>query len=157
MIRFFNVSKAYPGGQLALSDVSFQVPRGQFAFLTGPSGAGKTTLLKLIFREEAPSQGQVLVNGRNVSSLPPSKIPYLRRTIGVVFQDFRLIPRKTILENVSFLPRVLGMEREEQKRLAHGALSSVGLGSRLGAFPLELSGGEQQRVAIARALIQQPE
>ncbi|HEX4952192.1 MAG TPA: cell division ATP-binding protein FtsE [Thermoanaerobaculia bacterium] len=157
MIRFFNVTKTYPGGQLALDDVSFHVPRGEFAFLTGPSGAGKTTLLKLIFREEAPSTGQIVVNGRNVSSIPARKIPFLRRTIGVVFQDFRLIPRKTVLENVTFLPRVLGMDREHQRRLAHDALSRVGLGSRLSAFPLQLSGGEQQRVAIARALINQPE
>ncbi len=157
MIRFFNVTKAYPGGQLALDDVSFHVRRGEFAFLTGPSGAGKTTLLKLIFREEAPSVGQIVVNGRNVSSIPARKIPFLRRTIGVVFQDFRLIPRKTVLENVTFLPRVLGMDREQERRLAHEALSRVGLGSRLSAFPLQLSGGEQQRVAIARALINQPE
>jgi cell division transport system ATP-binding protein len=157
MIRFFNVSKSYPGGQLALSDVNLHVRRGDFAFLTGPSGAGKTTLLKLIFREEAPDNGQVVVNGRNVSSLPAKKIPFLRRTLGVVFQDFRLIARKTVLENVTFLPRVLGVDREEQRRLAHEALSRVGLGSRLSAFPLQLSGGEQQRVAIARALIHRPD
>lgn len=157
MIQFFNVGKRYPGGQHALRELSFEIPRGQFVFLTGPSGAGKTTLLKLIFREEIPSEGQIVVNGRNVSSVPPGKIPFLRRTIGVVFQNFRLIPRKTVFENVSFLPRILGADAATQKKLAHEALDRVGLGHRLGSFPLELSGGEQQRVAIARALINEPE
>jgi cell division transport system ATP-binding protein len=157
VIRFFNVSKRYPGGQSALAGLSFHIPRGEFVFLTGPSGAGKTTLLKLIFRQEAPSEGQILVNGRNVSSIPRSKIPYLRRTMGVVFQDFRLIGRKTVLENVTFLPQVLGVDREGRRRLAYEALRRVGLADRAGAFPPQLSGGEQQRVAIARAIINQPE
>ncbi len=157
MIRFFNVGKLYPGGQTALSEVSFHIPRGEFVFLTGASGAGKTTLLKLIFRQEVPSEGQILVNGRNVASLPRSKIPYLRRTLGVVFQDFRLIPRKTAFENVSYLPRVLGVDRSAQRKLAYQALRRVGLAHRMNAFPAELSGGEQQRVAIARAIINEPE
>ena len=157
MIRFFHVGKRYPGGQSALDDVTFHVPRGQFAFLTGPSGAGKTTLLKLIFREEVPSEGQILVNGRNVASLPRAKIPYLRRTLGVVFQDFRLIPRKTVFENVSYLPRILGHDRKAQKKMAYQALRRVGLAHRMQAFPAELSGGEQQRVAIARAVLAEPE
>jgi cell division transport system ATP-binding protein len=157
VIQFFNVSKLYPGGQTALADVSFEIPRGQFVFLTGPSGAGKTTLLKLIFREEVPSEGQIVVNGRNVSSIPRRKIPYLRRTLGIVFQDFRLIPRKTVFENVTYLPRILGRDGKTQKRMAYQALRRVGLAHRLNAFPLELSGGEQQRVALARALINEPE
>jgi cell division transport system ATP-binding protein len=157
LIQFFHVGKQYPGGQTALDDVTFDIPRGQFVFLTGASGAGKTTLLRMIFREEVPSTGQILVNGRNVSSIPRSKIPYLRRTIGVVFQDFRLIARKTIFENVSYLPRVLGTSVQEQKKLAYQALRRVGLAHRLNAFPPELSGGEQQRVAIARALINDPD
>ena len=157
MIQFHRVTKRFPGGQAALEDVSFDIPRGQFVFLTGASGAGKTTLLKLIFREETPSEGQILVNGRNVSSIPASKIPYLRRSIGVVFQDFRLIPRKTIFENVVYLPRILGLDAKEQKRVAFQALRRVGLAHRANAFPLQLSGGEQQRVAIARALINEPE
>jgi cell division transport system ATP-binding protein len=157
LIQFFHVSKCYPGGQTALDDVTFHVPRGQFVFLTGASGAGKTTLLRMIFREEVPSSGQILVNGRNVSSIPPSKIPYLRRTIGVVFQDFRLIARKTVFENVTYLPRVLGVDAQGQKRLAYAALRRVGLAHRLNAFPPELSGGEQQRVAVARALINEPD
>ncbi len=157
MIQFFRVCKNYPGGQRALDDVSFQIPRGQFTFLTGPSGAGKTTLLKLIFREEVPSDGQILVNGRNVASIPPAKIPFLRRTLGIVFQDFRLIRRKTVLENVAFLPRLLGHDAREQREMAEEALLQVRLAHRLHAYPQELSGGEQQRVAIARALINQPD
>jgi cell division transport system ATP-binding protein len=157
LIQFFHVSKRFPGGQSALEDVSFDIARGQFVFLTGASGAGKTTLLRLIFREEVPSDGQIVVNGRNVGSVPASKIPYLRRTIGVVFQDFRLIGRKTVFENVSYLPRVLGLETRQQKQLAYHALRRVGLAHRMNAFPPELSGGEQQRVAIARALINAPD
>jgi cell division transport system ATP-binding protein len=157
VIQFFQVSKRYPGGQTALDQVSFEIARGQFVFLTGPSGAGKTSLLRLIFREDVPTEGQILVNGRNVSSIPPAKIPYLRRTIGVVFQDFRLIPRKTVFENVTYLPRILGADLKTQRKVAYQALRRVGLAHRLNAFPLELSGGEQQRVAIARALINEPD
>jgi cell division transport system ATP-binding protein len=157
MIQFFHVHKAYPGGQRALIDVSFEISRGELVFLTGASGAGKTTLLKLIFREEVPSDGQILVNGRNVASLPWRKIPYLRRTIGVVFQDFRLISRKTVMENVGYLPRILGQDPTTRKKAAYLALRRVGLGHRLSAFPMQLSGGEQQRVAIARALVSEPE
>jgi len=157
LIQFFHVSKRYPGGQSALDDITFDIPRGQFVFLTGASGAGKTTLLRLIFREEVPSAGQILVNGRNVASIPQSKIPYLRRTIGVVFQDFRLIARKTVFENVTYLPRLLGVDLQGQKKLAYQSLRRVGLAHRLNAFPPELSGGEQQRVAIARALINEPD
>src|SRR5512134_1182609 len=101
MIQFFRVSKRYPSGQVALDDISFGIDKGEFCFLTGASGAGKTTLLRLIFREETPSEGQIVVNGRNVGAVPRSKIPYLRRSIGVVFQDFRLIERKTVSENVT--------------------------------------------------------
>ena len=157
MIQFFQVTKRYPGGQSALDRVSFHIPRGQFVFLTGASGAGKTSLLRLIFRADVPTEGQILVNGRNVSSIPPRKIPYLRRAIGVVFQDFRLIPRKTVFENVTYLPRILGVELTARKKMAYQALRRVGLAHRLNSFPQELSGGEQQRVAIARALINEPE
>jgi cell division transport system ATP-binding protein len=157
LIQFFHVGKLYPGGYSALHDVGFEIPRGQFVFLTGPSGAGKTTLLRLIFREEVPTTGQILVNGRNVASLPAGKIPYLRRTIGVVFQDFRLIARKTVFENVTYLPRILGLAPRQQKRQAYQALRRVGLAHRMNAFPPQLSGGEQQRVAVARALIGEPE
>jgi cell division transport system ATP-binding protein len=142
---------------VALRDVSLHVPKGEFCFLTGPSGAGKTTLLRLILREELPTEGQILVGGRNVSVLPKHKIPEFRRTLGVVFQDFKLLKLKTILENVGFVLRVLGVPEEERKRRAFLALRSVGLEDKLDAFPLQLSGGEQQRVAIARALINEPE
>lgn len=157
MIQCFRVSKVYPGNRIALQDISFEVSRGELVFLTGPSGAGKTTLLRLLFRGETPTGGQIVVNGRNVSSLPRRKIPFLRRTIGVVFQDFRLIPRKTVFENVSYLPLILGMARKARRRLAYETLRRVGLAHRMSAFPRELSGGEQQRVAIARAIINEPE
>lgn len=142
---------------MALREVTFALARGDFAFLQGSSGAGKTTLLKLIYRELEPTTGQIIVNGRNVSSIPRKKVPYLRRTIGVVFQDFRLIPRRTILENVGYLPQILGMGLKERKQLAYRTLRRVGLAHRMNAYPVQLSGGEQQRVAIARALINQPE
>lgn len=151
------MTKEFPGGATALHEVSFEIERGEFAILRGSSGAGKTTLLRLIFREIEPTSGQILVNGRNVSSIPPKKIPFLRRTIGVVFQDFRLIPRRTVFENVSYLPQILGLGLQERKRLAYQTLRRVGLAHRMNAFPVQLSGGEQQRVAIARALINQPE
>jgi len=157
MIQFFGVSKRYPTGQSALDGISLEIARGEFCFITGASGAGKTTLLKLIFREDIPSAGQILVNGRNVSLIPRRKIPFLRRTIGVVFQDFRLIERKTIFENVAFLPRILGLDYGRQKRVAFEALRRVGLSHRMASFPSQLSGGEKQRVAIARALINEPE
>ena len=157
MIEFFHLTKRYPGGQIGLDEVTLSIDRGQMVFLTGASGAGKTTFLKLIYCEEVPTAGSILVNGRNVSSLPRSKVPYLRRTIGVVFQSFRLIPRKTIYENVCYLPKILGMGTNEQKRLAFETLRQVGLAHRMNAFPQQLSGGEQQRVAIARSLINRPE
>ena len=160
MIQFFHVTKQYPGGpggQLALDDISLKVEREDFIFLTGASGAGKSTLLKMIYRGSVPTSGQIVVNGRNVSSLPRKKVPYLRRTMGVVFQEFRLINRKTVYENVSYLPRILGMGPSERKRLAYMTLKRVGLAHRMFSFPTDLSGGEKQRVAIARALINEPE
>lgn len=156
MIQAFHVYKQYDRESTALSDVTLHVEKGEFCFLTGPSGAGKTTFLKLVFREELPSQGQILVGGRNVTALPEGQIPVLRRSIGVVFQDFKLIKRKTILENVAFVLRILGIPRREQKRRAFTALKSVGLHHKMHAYPMQLSGGEQQRVAIARALINEP-
>lgn len=157
MIKLFHVSKRYPGGQVGLADVSLAIDRGEMVFLTGASGAGKSTFLKLIYRETVPTEGQILVNGRNVAALPSKKIPYLRRTIGIVFQEFRLIARKTVFENVAYLPKILGMSGEKQKQLAYDTLRRVGLAHRMNAFPLALSGGERQRVAIARALINEPE
>jgi cell division transport system ATP-binding protein len=156
MIQAFHVTKQYDRESQALSDVTLQIERGEFCFLTGPSGAGKTTFLKLVFREELPSQGQILVGGRNITAIPARHIPELRRSIGVVFQDFKLLKRKTILENVAFVLRILGVPAKEQKRRAFAALKSVGLHHKMHAYPLQLSGGEQQRVAIARALINEP-
>ena len=128
VIELFNVSKFYPGGQVGLKDVSLSIPKGQLVFLTGASGAGKSTFLKLIYCEELPSEGNILVNGRNVSSLPRNKIPYLRRTIGVVFQNFRLIPRKTVFENVAYLPPHprAGLEEPEEAGLRDLASSRAG-------------------------------
>jgi cell division transport system ATP-binding protein len=156
MIQAFHVYKQYDRESMALTDVTLSVAKGEFCFLTGPSGAGKRTFLKLVFREELPSQGQILVGGRNVTAIPNGQIPELRRSIGVVFQDFKLLKRKTILENVAFVLRILGIPGREQKRRAFAALKAVGLHHKMHAFPLQLSGGEQQRVAIARALMNEP-
>ena len=156
MIQLFGVSKDYGRFRHALIEVSCTIDRGEFVFLTGPSGAGKSTFLKLLFRDESPSAGQILVNGRNIGVLPPSQIPYFRRTVGVVFQDFKLIGRKTVFENVAFVQNVLGLPRAEQKRRAYHVLKRVGLHHQMNALPEELSGGEQQRVAIARAIVNEP-
>ncbi len=157
MILVHRVSKLYPGGVPALHEIDLTVERGEFVFLTGPSGAGKTTLLRILLRQEAPTAGQVFVNGRNVSGLPVSQVPALRRAIGVVFQDFKLISRKTALENVAYVLNVAGVSRAEQKERAYAALKGVGLQHRAGALPAALSGGEQQRVAIARAVVHEPD
>jgi len=156
MIRALNLAKRYPGGTTALESVNLEIERGEFVFITGPSGAGKTTLLRMFLRQELPTEGQILVNGRNVGALPSSKVPDLRRAIGVVFQDFKLISRKTALENVAYVLNVAGVPRAEQKRRAFHALRSVGLHHRLNVLPPALSGGEQQRVAIARAVVHEP-
>jgi cell division transport system ATP-binding protein len=156
MIQTFHVYKQYTKDSMALSDITVEVDKGEFVFLTGPSGAGKTTFLKLIFREETPTQGQILVNGRNVSAIPDSKIPFLRRSIGVVFQDFKLLTRKTVFENVAFVLKVMGVPKAERKRRVFQVLKQVSLHHKMHSYPLQLSGGEQQRIAIARALINEP-
>ena len=156
MIQAFHVYKQYDRDSSALSDVTLHIEKGEFCFLTGPSGAGKTTFLKLVFREELPTQGQILVGGRNITAIPRGQIPALRRSIGVVFQDFKLLKRKTILENVSFVLRILAVPAKERKRRAFQALRAVRLHHKMHVYPRQLSGDEQQRVAIARALINEP-
>ena len=146
----------YGRGTYALQNLNLSVGRGEFAFLTGPSGAGKSTLLRLLLLEERPSEGEVIVGGRNLSNLTRDEIQAYRRTVGFVFQDFKLIPTKTVFDNVSFVQRVLGRPVEEQRRNTYQVLKWVGLQHRLNALPQELSGGEQQRVAIARALVNDP-
>jgi cell division transport system ATP-binding protein len=156
MIQMYHVFKQYPPNIHALVDVTLFVEKGEFVFLTGHSGAGKSTLLRLITRAEIPSSGQILVAGRNVLALNQSKIPFFRRQIGVVFQDIKLISRKTIFENIAFILSVMGVPFQEQKKRVYQILKLVGLHHRMNALPHQLSGGEQQRVAIARALINHP-
>ncbi|HEY5611676.1 MAG TPA: cell division ATP-binding protein FtsE [Thermoanaerobaculia bacterium] len=156
MIHFYHVAKKFDAHSAALIDVSFQIEKGEFVFLTGPSGAGKSTLLKLVLRQLVPSDGQIIVNGRNLSALKRSQLPYFRREIGMVFQDFKLIERMTVLDNLAFVMTVLGVPAKEHKRKAYAVLRAVDLHHKLNSFPLQLSGGEQQRVAIARALINDP-
>jgi cell division transport system ATP-binding protein len=156
VIETQSLSKTYGRGMYALRDLSLTIDKGEFAFLTGPSGAGKSTLLRLLLLEEHPTEGDVIVGGRNLSRLTKDEIQAYRRTVGFVFQDFKLIPTKTVFENVSFVMRVLGQPIEQQRRATYQVLKWVGLQHRLNALPEELSGGEQQRVAIARALVNEP-
>lgn len=156
-VRMFHVSKSYLPGTWALHDVSLEVGRGQFVFLTGQSGAGKTTLLELLFAAERPTQGQILVLGRNIARLRGGAVPALRRRVGVVFQDFKLLPRRSVEENVGFTLDVLGTPRREARSRIFNTLRQVGLQHRRYHQPISLSGGEQQRVAIARALVGEPE
>jgi cell division transport system ATP-binding protein len=156
MIQMFNVHKVYPGNRKALIDINLHIKKGEFSFITGPSGAGKTTLIKLIFCAEHATAGQIIVNGINFAKLRASGIPALRRSIGVVFQDFKLLVSRTAYENVVFALEVTGTRPREIKRKAWQVLKLVGLQNRLDARPLELSGGEQQRIAIARAIVNDP-
>lgn len=156
MIQLYNVSKIYPNGVKALNDVTLHIKKGEFVFLVGPSGAGKSTLTKLICREELPSRGQVLVNGRNVARMKNRDVPYLRRKIGMVFQDFRLIPNKTVFENVAFALEVTGASSKEIKKVVPAVLRMVGLEKKAEMYPAHLSGGEQQRTSVARAIVNNP-
>jgi cell division transport system ATP-binding protein len=156
MIQTYHVYKTYPGGNAALSDINLRVDRGEFVFLTGPSGAGKSTLLKLLFCQEKASSGEILVDGINVSKIDRKRIPILRRRIGMIFQDFKLLNNKTVFENIAFALGILGCSKKEIKRRAWQALRLVGLHEKMDLPPLRISGGEQQRVAIARALVKDP-
>jgi len=156
MIDAREVSKMYTRGVYALHSLTLAVGKGELLFLTGPSGAGKSTLLRLLLRQEAPSGGQLIVGGRSLAKMSASQVQAYRRTVGFVFQDFKLIPSLTVYENITFVPRVLGQGLAVQRRKAFQVLKWVGLQHRMNAFPLELSGGEQQRVAVARALINDP-
>lgn len=157
MIRFENVTKVYPRGtRPALDDVSMEIERGQFVFLVGPSGSGKSTVLRLVIREEPTTSGSVLVAGHDLGLLAPRKVPRLRRQIGTVFQDFRLLPNKTVAQNVAFALQVLGKPTKLIRTLVPETLELVGLEGKGRRMPHELSGGEQQRVAIARAVVNHP-
>ena len=156
MIETHHLSKLYSRGLYALRDLSIVVQKGEFVFLTGPSGAGKSTFLRLLLRQERQSEGEIVVNGYDLSQLTSRQVQEYRRGIGFVFQDFKLIPDRTVLENISFVPEVMGVPIAQQRRRAFQVLKWVGLQHRINAYPRDLSGGEQQRIAIARALVNDP-
>jgi len=157
LIETSHLSKLYKRGVYALRDLSLTIDKGEFIFLTGPSGAGKSTFLRLLLREELPSEGDLKVLGRDLRALRPAQVQAFRRSVGFVFQDFRLIPRLSVFQNVAFVMRVLGLPLATQQRKTFQVLKWVGLQHRMNSFPQELSGGEQQRVAIARALVNDPQ
>jgi cell division transport system ATP-binding protein len=156
MIRFESVTKHYKGDVIALRDISLDVEKGEFVFLVGPSGSGKTTFLRLLLREEVPDAGKIWVAGREIGELSHWRVPYLRRNLGCVFQDFRLLPNKTVFENVAFTLEVIGRSKSVIRAQVSTVLELVGLGEKANRMPDELSGGEQQRVAIARAFVNRP-
>jgi cell division transport system ATP-binding protein len=156
VIETHHLSKLYSRGLYALQDLSLTIEKGEFVFLTGPSGAGKSTFLRLLLMQERPSEGDIFVNGYNLATLKRGEVQEYRRGIGFVFQDFKLIPTRTVLENISFVPEVLGVPSAQQRRRAFQVLKWVGLQHRMSAYPRDLSGGEQQRIAIARALVNDP-
>ncbi len=156
MIQLFNVSKVYSNGVKALSDINLEIEKGEFLFIVGASGAGKSSFIKLLIRDEIPTKGQIMIGGRSILRLKRSEVPHLRRKIGVVFQDYRLLENRTVFENVSFALEVLQCPSWQIKPRALQVLQMVGLSSKCDAFPAQLSGGEQQRVAIARAIINTP-
>jgi cell division transport system ATP-binding protein len=156
MIQLHNVFMSYQSDASALNGINLRIPRGEFAFLTGVSGAGKSTLLKLLYLDLVPSRGQVLIDGQNVNRLSRRQVPYLRRTIGVVFQDFKLLNSRTVFENVAITLEVLGWSRKDIGKKVFHILKQVGLESKINSTPMRLSGGEQQRVALARALVNDP-
>lgn len=150
------VSKIYENGAVALNNINVDIEKGEFVFVVGSSGAGKSTFIKMIFREVLPSQGTLLVNGRNIAAMKEQDVPYLRRGLGIVFQDYRLLPNKTVYENISFAMQVIEAPRREMQKRVNNVLDLVGLKEKYRCFPSQLSGGEQQRVAIARAIVNSP-
>lgn len=156
MIRFVDTTKVYSNGVVGLKNVTVNIEKGEFVFIIGASGSGKSTFLKLIMHEESPTEGEVYVNGYSIHNMPRSEIPYLRRSLGVVFQDFRLLPNKTAYENVAFAMEIVEASPREIRRQVPLALALVGLSKKAKAYPNQMSGGEQQRVALARALVNNP-
>ena len=156
MIEFKNVSKVYDTGTEAVHNANFKLDKGEFVFLVGSSGSGKSTLIKLILKEEEPTKGNIIINGKDTTFLKPKRVPFLRRSMGVVFQDFRLLPDKTVYENVAFAMYIVKATPRHIKRQVPMVLSLVGLSAKAKMYPNELSGGEQQRVALARALVNNP-
>ena len=156
MIQMREVSKTYDTGVVALNHVNVDIKKGEFVFVVGPSGAGKSTFIKMLFREELPTEGKLLVNGHDVVHMERSEVPYLRRELGVIFQDYRLLPDKTVFENVAFALQVIEAPRRTMQRSVNSVLDVVGLRDKYRSFPSQLSGGEQQRVAIARAIVNNP-
>jgi cell division transport system ATP-binding protein len=156
MIEVYHLWKQYQTPKWALSDVTFQIERGDFCFITGPSGSGKTTLLKILFRQLLPTQGQIIIDRRNILRIPDHKIYVLRRTMGIVFQDFRLVFHKKVFDNISVVLQVIGVPRKEIRRRVFNALRMVNLQHKMWDYPSQLSYGEQQRVAIARAVVNYP-
>jgi cell division transport system ATP-binding protein len=156
MIRFDNVTKIYKNGTVAVRDVSLDIQKGEFVFLVGPSGSGKTTCIRLLLREELPDRGHIWAAGREIIRMPKWRVPYLRRNVGCVFQDFRLLPNKTVFQNVAFALEVIGRPKHVVEAQVPQVLDLVGLATKRNNLPSELSGGEQQRVAIARAFVNRP-
>ena len=156
MLIMSDVSKVYPGGSMALQDVNVHIEPGEFVFVVGPSGAGKSTFIKMLFREVLPTTGSIFVNGVDILSLTPKEIPFLRRQLGIIFQDYRLLPDRTVFENVAFAMQVIEAPHRKIKRQVMNVLDLVGLRHRANAYPNELSGGEQQRIAIPRAIVNDP-
>lgn len=156
MLEMIDVSKIYPGGSVALQDINVRIEQGEFVFIVGPSGAGKSTFFKMLFREVLPSSGKVIVNGHDLVKMTDKEIPYFRRQLGIVFQDYRLLPDRTVYDNVAFAMQVIETPYRKVKRRVNDVLDLVGLRKRAHAYPTELSGGEQQRIAIARAIVNDP-
>ena len=156
MLEMIDVSKIYPGGSVALQDINVRIEQGEFVFIVGPSGAGKSTFFKMLFREVLPSSGKVIVNGHDLVKMTDKEIPYFRRQLGIVFQDYRLLPDRTVYDNVAFAMQVIETPYRKIKRRVNDVLDLVGLRKRAHAYPTELSGGEQQRIAIARASVHDP-